>query len=64
MIGTLFACLMSMYNAAGTLGSEVGAALTAALGVGVDGNFDNLARAAIVMALTTVVLRLVTLTMV
>ena len=37
---------MSMYNAAGTLGSAVGAALTAALGVGVDGNVDNLARAA------------------
>ena len=50
--GTLFATLMSLYNAAGTLGSEVGAALTAALGVGTDGNFENLALLVVICNLT------------
>ena len=33
---------MSGYNLAGTIGTEVGAALTAALGVGADGNYERL----------------------
>ena len=40
--GALFASLMSMYNLAGTVGAETGAALTAALGVGVDGHYERL----------------------
>ena len=51
--GTLFATLMSLYNAAGTLGSEVGAALTAALGVGTDGNFENLALLVVLCQLSS-----------
>jgi hypothetical protein len=35
--GTLFATLMSVYNAGGTVGSELGSALTALLGVGSGG---------------------------
>ncbi|KAJ1635196.1 BT1 family-domain-containing protein [Pavlovales sp. CCMP2436] len=40
--GTLFATLMSVYNAGGTVGGELGAALTSALGVGTDGDFTRL----------------------
>lgn len=39
--GTLFATLMSVFNGAGALGSELGALLTSALGV-TDTNFTNL----------------------
>jgi hypothetical protein len=39
--GTLFATLMSIYNAAGTVSSELGAGLTSLLGV-TDQTFDNL----------------------
>ena len=39
--GTLFASLMSIYNAAGTVASELGAVLTSYLGV-TEKNFDNL----------------------
>lgn len=39
--GTLFATLMSIYNAAGGISSELGALLTSALGV-TDKKFDNL----------------------
>lgn len=39
--GTLFATLMSLFNGAGVLGSELGAGLTSALGV-TESNFDNL----------------------
>ena len=37
----------------GTLGSEVGAALTAALGVGTDGNFENLALLVVLCQLSS-----------
>lgn len=40
--GTLFAALMSVFNASGATSSELGALLTAALGV-TESNFDNLA---------------------
>lgn len=40
--GALFATLMSVYNAGGTVGRELGAALTASLGVGTDGDFAQL----------------------
>jgi hypothetical protein len=39
--GTLFATLMSVFNGAGALGSELGALLTQWLGV-TEGNFKNL----------------------
>ena len=39
--GTLFATLMSIYNGAGTVASELGALLTSSLGV-TEKNFDNL----------------------
>ena len=39
--GTLFATLMSIYNGAGTVASELGALLTSTLGV-TEKNFDNL----------------------
>lgn len=39
--GTLFAALMSVYNASGAVSSELGALLTTALGVN-ESNFDNL----------------------
>jgi hypothetical protein len=39
--GTLFASLMSIYNAAGTLSSEVGAGMTSLLNVS-EKNYDNL----------------------
>lgn len=39
--GTLFATLMSIYNAAGSVSSETGAALTSYLGI-TETNFDNL----------------------
>jgi hypothetical protein len=40
--GALFATLMSVYNAGGTVGGELGAALTAALHVGDGGDFSQL----------------------
>ncbi|KAG8466588.1 hypothetical protein KFE25_007967 [Diacronema lutheri] len=40
--GALFATLMSVYNAGGTAGRELGAALTDALGVGTAGDFSRL----------------------
>lgn len=39
--GTLFATLMSVFNGAGALGSELGALLTSMLGV-TESNFTNL----------------------
>lgn len=39
--GTLFATLMSVFNGAGALGSELGALLTSVLGV-TESNFENL----------------------
>ena len=39
--GTLFATLMSLFNGAGVVGAELGAALTSMLGV-TENNFDNL----------------------
>ena len=40
--GTLFATLMSLFNGAGVIGSELGALLTEAFGI-TESNFDNLA---------------------
>eukprot|EP00966_Prymnesium_polylepis_P119821 2768977-Prymnesium_polylepis.1 len=40
--GTLFATLMSVFNGAGVVGTELGAGLTALFGV-TETNFDNLA---------------------
>jgi hypothetical protein len=39
--GTLFASIMSIFNGAGVLGSELGALLTSVLGV-TESNFQNL----------------------
>mmetsp|Transcript_34755 Transcript_34755/g.33075 ORF Transcript_34755/g.33075 Transcript_34755/m.33075 type:complete len:566 (-) Transcript_34755:44-1741(-) len=49
--GTLFASLMSIYNAAGTIASETGAGLTGLLGV-TDKNFDNLPLLVTICSLT------------
>ena len=50
--GTLFATLMSIYNAAGTLSSELGALLTSLFGV-TDTNFDNLSALVLVCSLSS-----------
>merc|ERR1712157_521790 len=49
----LFATLMSIFNASGTLGTELGAALTHLLGV-TDHNFDNLPLLTIICNLSTI----------
>merc|ERR1712174_154560 len=50
----LFATLMSIYNAAGTVGTEVGAALTKLLGV-TESNFDNLGLLTIICNISSLV---------
>jgi BT1 family len=50
--GTLFASLMSIYNAAGTLASELGAGLTSLLGV-TEKNYDNLPTLVLVCSLAS-----------
>ena len=50
--GTLFASLMSIYNGAGVLSSEIGAVLTSSLGV-TDTNFDNLSLLIIICSLSS-----------
>ena len=50
--GTLFATLMSIYNAAGTLASELGALLTSYLHI-TDKNFDNLPNLVLICSLTS-----------
>ena len=50
--GTLFATLMSIYNAAGTLSSELGALLTSMFGI-TDTNFDNLSALILVCSLSS-----------
>lgn len=50
--GTLFASLMSIYNAAGTLASELGAGLTSILGV-TEKNFDNLPTLVLICSLAS-----------
>lgn len=50
--GTLFAALMSIYNAAGSVGSEAGALLTSLLGV-TDTNFDNLSLLVVMCSLSS-----------
>jgi folate/biopterin transporter len=50
--GVLFATLMSLFNGAGAIGSELGAALTAAFGVSAD-DFSNLAALLIVCNLSS-----------
>ena len=50
--GTLFATLMSIFNAAGTLSSELGALLTSMLGI-TDTNFDNLSLLILVCSLSS-----------
>lgn len=50
--GTLFASLMSIYNGAGVLSSEIGAFLTSSLGV-TDTNFDNLPLLIIICSLSS-----------
>lgn len=49
--GTLFAALMSLYNASGTTSSELGALLTSLLGI-TETNFDNLASLVVLCSLT------------
>jgi len=48
----LFATLMSIYNGAGTLGTEIGAGLTKYLGV-TENNFDNLGLLTIICNLSS-----------
>ena len=48
----LFATLMSIFNGAGTLGTEVGAALTKFAGI-TDANFDNLAQLIVLCNITS-----------
>lgn len=50
--GTLFASLMSIYNLAGTLSGEIGAFITAQLGVS-ESNFDNLSLLLLICSLST-----------
>ncbi|KAL9181351.1 hypothetical protein ACHAXT_010156 [Thalassiosira profunda] len=50
----LFATLMSIYNGASTVGTEVGAALTKVLGV-TESNFDNLALLTIICNISSLV---------
>lgn len=50
--GTLFASLMSIFNAAGTVGSELGAGLTAYLGV-TDRNFEHLSLLVVICSLSS-----------
>ena len=50
--GTLFATLMSIYNAAGTLASELGAVLTSFLGV-TEKNFDGLSNLVLICSLAS-----------
>jgi len=50
--GTLFASLMSIYNAAGTLSSELGAGLTSLLGV-TDTAFDRLPLLVLICSLSS-----------
>jgi len=50
--GVLFATLMSLFNGAGVIGSELGAALTAAFGVSAD-DFGNLASLLVVCNLSS-----------
>ncbi|KAJ1404298.1 folate-biopterin transporter, partial [Ochromonadaceae sp. CCMP2298] len=50
--GTLFATLMSIYNAAGALGSELGAGLTSVLGI-TDTNFENLPILVVICSLSS-----------
>lgn len=50
--GVLFATLMSLFNGAGLVGSELGAALTAALGV-TESNFANLGTLLVVCNLSS-----------
>lgn len=50
--GTLFASLMSIYNGAGVLSSEIGAVLTSSLGIS-ESNFDNLSLLIIICSLSS-----------
>jgi len=50
--GTLFATLMSVFNGAGVVGTELGAALTAVFGI-TETNFDNLAYLVILCNLSS-----------
>lgn len=50
--GTLFASLMSIYNAAGSLSSVLGGWLTEQLGV-TDTNFDNLSLLILICGLSS-----------
>jgi hypothetical protein len=50
--GTLFATLMSVFNGAGALGTELGALLTSALGV-TERNFENLGLLIIICNLSS-----------
>ena len=50
--GTLFATLMSIYNAAGTLASELGAVLTSYLGV-TEKNYDGLPNLVLICSLAS-----------
>lgn len=50
--GTLFATLMSIYNAAGTLSNEMGAGLTSYLGI-TESNFDNISWLIIICSLSS-----------
>lgn len=50
--GTLFAALMSLYNASGATSNELGAFLTASLGV-TETNFDNLALLVVICNLSS-----------
>lgn len=50
--GTLFATLMSIYNAAGSISSETGAWLTSLLGV-TDSNFDNISLLVVLASISS-----------
>jgi hypothetical protein len=50
--GTLFATLMSIYNASFTVGSELGAGLTAALHI-TESNFDQLTLLVVICSLSS-----------
>lgn len=55
--GTLFATLMSLYNAAGSVSSELGALLTSYLGVGSGGpgQYDNLSLLIVICSVSSVI---------
>jgi hypothetical protein len=50
----LFATLMSIYNGASTVGTEIGAALTKLLGV-TESNFDNLALLTVICNVSSLI---------